>query len=148
MNTNAPAVKLNPYLTFPGTAADAIELYKEVFRAEPASVQLFKEIPPGEDMVFSAAGGERIMHAAFQVGNDSLMLSDAAEGQDDTVVSGSQMHVSFNPASKDDADRVFALLVDGGETTMPMTLQFWGDYFGMCRDKFGIQWMINFNEAG
>ncbi len=140
-------IKLNPYLTLPGTVAQAIELYKQVFKVEPDAIQKFKEMPPQEGMpALSAAGGERIVHAAFQVGGDMLMLSDAPEGKDDTVVMGTQTHVSIHPDSKEEADRIFGLLTDGGEATMPMTMQFWGDYFGMCKDKFGIHWMINYHE--
>lgn len=94
----------------------------------------------------SRTGGERIIHAGFQIGNDMLMISDAPEGQDDTVVMGTQTHVSIHPDSKEEADRTFALLTDGGEVVMPMAMQFWGDYFGMCKDKFGIRWTINYHE--
>ncbi len=139
--------KLNPYLSLPGTAAQAIELYKKVFRVEPTVVQKFKDIPPQEGMPApSPAGGERIIHASFQIGDDALMISDAPEGQDDTVIMGTQTHVSLHPDSKEEADRMFGLLSEGGEVTMPMAMQFWGDYFGMCTDRFGVRWMINYHE--
>ncbi len=141
--------KLNPYLTLPGTAAQAIELYKKVFKTEPANVQKFKDMPPQPGMPpMSPSAGERIIHAGFQIGNDMLMISDAPEGQDHTVVMGTQTHVSLHPDSKEEADCMFGLLSsDGGEVTMPMAMQFWGDYFGMCKDKFGIRWMINYHEG-
>ena len=139
--------KLNPYLTLPGTAAEAIELYKKVFKAEPTTVQKFKDMPQQEGMPAPfPKGGERIIHAGFQIGNDMLMISDAPEGQDNTVVMGTQTHVSLHPDSKEEADRMFGLLSAGGEVTMPMAMMFWGDYFGMCKDKFGIRWMINYHE--
>lgn len=138
--------KLNPYLTFPGTAAQAIELYKKVFKIHPMEISKFKDMPPQEGVKFSGAGGERIVHTAFQVGNDMLMISDAPEGQDSTVVIGTQTHVSLHPDSREEADRVFGLLSsDGGMVVMPMADAFWGDYFGMCKDKFGVSWMINFH---
>jgi PhnB protein len=140
-------IKLNPYLTLPGTAAQAIELYKKVFKVEPTTVQKFKDVPPQEGMPKpSATGGERIIHAGFQIGNDMLMISDAPEGQNETVVMGTQVHVSLHPDSKDEADRMFGLLSEGGQIVMPMAMQFWGDYFGMCRDKFGVRWMVNYHE--
>ena len=74
------------------------------------------------------------------------MISDAPEGQEHTVVMGSQTHISLHPDSKDEADRMFALLSKGGEVAMPIAMQFWGDYFGMCKDRFGVRWMINFHE--
>jgi PhnB protein len=140
-------LKLNPYLTFPGTAAGAIELYKKVFKVEPTMVQKFKDAPPPEGgSPLSATGGERVLHASFQIGNDMLMISDAPEGQDSSVEMGGQMQVSVHPESKEEADRMFALLSDGSKIFMPMAMQFWGDYFGMCKDKFGIGWMINYHE--
>ncbi len=142
-------VKLNPYLTFPGTAMQAIDLYKKVFKIEPSMVQKFKDMPPQEGMPpLSAAGAERIIHAAFPVGNDMLMISDAPEGRDRTVVMGTQTQVSLHPDSREEADRMFGLLSEGGETVMPMAMQFWGDYFGMCKDAFGIRWMINYHQEG
>jgi PhnB protein len=139
-------IKLNPYLTFAGTAARAIELYTEVFQAEPTMVQKFKDMPPQEGVEMSSDAAERILHASFQIGNDMLMISDAPPGMDHTVVTGSQTQVSIHPDSKKEADRMFALLSEGGEVTMPMAMQFWGDYFGMCADKFGVRWMINYHE--
>lgn len=139
--------KLNPYLTLPGTAAQAIELYKKVFKVEPTIVQKFKDTPAQDGMSApSVTGGERIMHAGFQIGNDTLMISDAPEGRDNTIVMGTQTHVSLHPDSKEEADRMFDLLSESGEVTMPMAIMFWGDYFGMCTDKFGIRWMINYHE--
>lgn len=139
--------KLNPYLTFPGTAAQAIELYKKVFGVEPTTIQRFKDMPSQEGMPApSADSGERILHAGFQIGNDMLMISDAPQGQDSTVIIGTQTHVSLHPDSKEDADRMFGLLSEGGEVTMPMAMQFWGDYFGMCKDKFSVHWMVNYHE--
>ncbi len=139
--------KLNPYLTFPGTAAEAIEFYKKVFKTEPAFVSKFKDMPPQEDMPApSAEGAERILHAAFQIGSDMLMISDSPQGKDDTVVTGSQTEISIHPDNREEADRMFAILSEGGEEVMPLAMQFWGDYFGMCRDRFGVAWMINYHE--
>lgn len=146
MTSQKRATKLNPYLTLPGTAADAIALYENVFNVAPVSIQRFSDMPPQEEMSASPSGVDRILHAAFQIGTDMLMLSDAPEGQDHTVVLGTQTHVSIHPDSKDEADRMFALLTDGGDVVMPMATQFWGDYFGMCKDPFGIRWMINYRE--
>lgn len=138
--------KLNLYLIFPGNAAQAIEYYKKVLKVEPESVQKFKDMPPQGGFKVSPEAGERILHASFKIGNDDLMISDAMEGQDETLEKGSQVSVSIHPDSKDEADRMFGLLSEGGEVIMPMEMQFWGDYYGMCKDKFGINWMINFHE--
>ena len=139
-------IKLNPYLTFPGTAAAAITHYKNVFKTEPTAISRYKDMPEDAGMPKpSPEGGERILHAAFQIGSDMLMLSDTPEGQDNITL-GSQTSVSVHPESRAGADQIFKELCEGGETTMPMTDAFWGDYFGMCTDKFGIRWMINYHE--
>lgn len=138
--------KLNPYLTLPGTAAQAIELYKKVFGVEPTTVQKYGAMPPQPGLSpMSAADGERIIHAGLPVGNDVLMLSDAPPGQDDTVPAGSRTHISVHPDSKEEADRMYGLLADGGKAVIPMATQFWGDYYGMCEDRFGVRWMINYH---
>ena len=140
-------IKLNPYLTLPGTAAQAIELYKKVFKVKPTNIQKFKDVPQQEGMSApSPKGGERIIHAGFQIGNDMLMISDALEGQDNTVIMGTQTHVSVHPDSKEEADRMFAVFSESGSVDIQMAMQFWGDYFGMCTDKFGVHWMINYHK--
>jgi PhnB protein len=75
-----------------------------------------------------------------------LMISDAPEGQDHMVALGSQVSVSIHPDSQEEADRIFAILSEGGEVVMPLAKQFWGDYYGLCKDRFGISWMINYHE--
>ncbi len=139
-------IKLNSYLNFPGTAAQAIELYKKVFKVEPTAVQKFKDMPPQEGVALSSEMGGRIVHAALQIGNDMLMLSDPPEELDGKIIMGNHMYVSVRPESREEADRMFGLLSEGGEVVMPMATQFWGDYFGMCKDKFGVRWMINYHE--
>jgi PhnB protein len=138
-------IKLNPYLTFPGTGEKAIELYKKVFNVEP-TIMRFKEMPPTDGTTLSPKAAERILHASFPIGDNMLMISDAPEGQDHMVALGTQVSVSIHPDSQDEADRTFSLLADGGETIMPLAKQFWGDYYGMCKDRFGISWMINYHE--
>lgn len=140
-------IKINPYINLPGTASDAIELYKQVFQVEPDAVSRYDDMPPGEDMPpLTPAGAERILHASFKLGNDSLMISDAPEGQDDSVILGTQTSISVHPDSREEADRMFGLLSEGGHVVMPMEDAFWGDYFGMCADRFGVSWMINYHE--
>jgi len=139
-------MKLNSYICLPGTAAAAIDFYKEVFKTEPDAVSRFKDVPPSADIpVSSLTGAERIMHASFTIGSDQLMLSDAPENQDDTIVMGSQTQISIHPDSREEADRIFNQLAEGGEVVMPMVDAFWGDYFGMVKDKFGVRWMVNYH---
>ena len=141
-------MKINPYICLPGTAKDALKLYSEVFKTEPDTISYFKDVPPDAGMTYSEAAVDRVMHASIKVGENLFMLSDAPEGQDGTVVNGTNVQVSVHPDSREEADRIYALLAsDGGKSTMPMADAFWGDYFGMVIDKFGVAWMINFNST-
>jgi PhnB protein len=86
------------------------------------------------------------MHVSLKVGDNILMGSDIMEGYGPPFVAGTNFSLSITAPSKDAADEYFIKLSQGGEVTMPMEYTFWGDYFGMLTDKFGIGWMISFNE--
>lgn len=137
-------MKINPYITLPGTAKEALKLYSEVFKTEPEAVSYFKDIPPDAGMPVSGEINNRVLHASFKIGENDFMISDTPEEEDD-VVFGNTTHISIHPESREEADRIFTLLSDEGNAVTPMADAFWGDYFGMAKDKFGIHWMINFS---
>ena len=138
---------LNPYLNFPGNTEDAFNFYKSVFGGEFPAVMRWKDIPKemqgaGE---MKEGQGEKIMHIALRVGkNNMLMATDSLDGK---LVAGNNFTISITPDSKEEADKLFVGLSAGGKVTMPMDNAFWGDYFGMLKDKFGIAWMISFRPA-
>ena len=135
--------KLNPYLNFDGTCEEAFRFYKIVFGGEfLGDIHKMKDIP-GMDIPEEAKN--RVMHVALPVGNDLLMGSDVFPGQ--PFVQGNNNYISLFPESREEADRLFGALSESGEIEMPMADQFWGDYFGSLKDKFGICWMINYNSA-
>lgn len=135
--------KLNPYLNFDGTCEEAFRFYKVVFGGEfLGDVHKMKDIP---GMEIPEEAKNRIMHVALPVGNDLLMGSDVFPGQ--PFVQGNNNYISLFPESREEADRLFGALSEGGEVEMPMADQFWGDYFGSLKDKFGVYWMINYNSA-
>lgn len=130
------------YLTFDGDCEKAFEFYKAAFGGEIVVKQRFSDGPP--EMAAVAKGEERrIMHMTLAVGDSVLQGSDAARGHADAVVKGNNFTIVWSPPSREEADAVFAKLKEGGKLRMPMQETFWGSYFGMCTDKFGIQWMIN-----
>ncbi|MDW5289245.1 VOC family protein [Formosa sp. PL04] len=138
---------LNPYLTFLGNCEDAFNFYKTVFKTEFSFIVRFRDMPPQEGVKLSEADKNKIMHISIPI-NDSttLMGSDAAGdwGQKTTV--GNNITLSLNVDSKSEADSFFKALSNGGKVSMPMENTFWGDYFGMCTDKFNINWMVNFEQ--
>jgi PhnB protein len=135
-------MSLNIYLTFDGTCEAAFDYYRSVFGGEFAVKQRFSDGPP-EMQGVGDHEKNRIMHVSLPVGGNVLMGSDSAGGHADPVVAGNNFSISYTPASRAEADAVFAKLKDGGKETMPMQETFWGSYFGMATDRFGVQWMIN-----
>ncbi|MCC2590082.1 VOC family protein [Chryseobacterium sp. MFBS3-17] len=142
-------MKLNPYLNFDGNCEEAFNHYKNVFRTGFAGngVMKFSDVP-GEGMPpMSDDIKNRVMHVSIQLGDQMLMGSDTMPGMGKPFSSGINNYISVHPDSREEADRIFAELSEGGEVEMPMEDQFWGDYFGSLIDRFGTPWMINFNEA-
>jgi PhnB protein len=134
---------LNPYLNFNGNTEEAFNFYKSVFGGEFISLQRFSDTPHGESM--PANEKHKIMHVALPVGKGNILMgTDLLESQGQTLKQGNNYHLSLHPESKDEADQLFNGLAAGGQVTMPLEMAFWGDYFGMCVDKFGISWMVNY----
>lgn len=139
--------KLNPYLNFMGRTEEAFNFYKSVFGGEFLFFQRFKDVenlPEKEKM--SETDLEKIMHVSLKIGNDVLMATDALESLGHKLIVGNNISLSLSPDSREEADRLFSALGDQGKVEMPMMDMFWGDYFGMVDDKFGIKWMINYNN--
>ncbi len=137
---------VNPYLNYPGNAEEAFKLYKSIFGGEFSSVQRFKDTPDANRV--SAAERDKIMHIALPIGKGvTLMASDALESMGQKPSTGNNFSLSIIVDSKQEADRVFEGLSRGGKIEMPMQKMFWGDYFGMFADRFGIRWMVSFPES-
>ena len=136
---------INPYLSFQGNAEEAFKLYKSVFGGEFSSVMRFKDTPQADKV--SAAERDKIMHIALPIGKGvTLMASDTLESMGQKLSVGNNFYLSITVDSRQEADRVFNGLSKGGKIEMPMQKTFWGDYFGMFADKFGVQWMVSFPE--
>ncbi len=137
---------LNPYLTFDGNCEEAFNFYKSVFEIEFEFFGRFSEMPPQEGVTLSEEEMNRVMHVAIKVGENTLMGSDSGGGWAPEMAVGNNFSLSIATESKEEADHLFGKLSEGGKITMPMDQTFWGDYFGMCTDKFDINWMISYNE--
>lgn len=138
--------QVNPYLIFNGNCEEAFLFYKSVFGGEFAYIGKFKDMPADENCPPpSAEEADRIMHVSLPLGNTVLMGSDSTSQSGDVVI-GTNFSVSINTDSRAEADKLFNGLSAGGNAFMPMSDTFWGAYFGMFTDKFGINWMVNFDE--
>lgn len=139
---------VNIYLTYNGNCEEAFRFYKSVFGGEFAYVGRYKDMPPQEgSKPVSPEDGEKIMHISLPISNETMLMGSDTGGEwASSFQQGNNFAISVNAGSKEEADRIFAGLSEGGRVTMPMSATFWGDYFGMWTDKFGINWMMSFNE--
>lgn len=139
------AASVNPYLIFNGKCEEAFLFYKSVFGGEFPYIGKFKDAPSEDGEKLSEEDENRIMHVSLPIGNTILMGSDSHPRYGD-VSFGDNFSISINTESTEEADRIFNGLSAGGKVEMPMNKTFWGAYFGMFKDKFGIGWMVNFDE--
>lgn len=135
---------INPYLNFPGNTEEAFNFYKKVFGGDfLGGVYRFKDTPEADKL--SDSDKEKVMHVGLKMGESNyLMATDALESMGFKVTFGNNFYISIEAESKEEADKLFKGLSDGGKIEMPMADQFWGDYFGSLTDKFGVRWMINY----
>lgn len=138
---------VNIYLTFNGNTEEAFNFYKSVFGGEFSYLGRFKDMPADDNCPPpTEAEGDKIMHVSLPISKETvLMASDSTEGSG-TVAFGNNFAVSVNTDNKEEANRLFNGLSAGGKIIMPMADTFWGAYFGMFVDKFGINWMVNFDQ--
>ncbi|MDR0229166.1 MAG: VOC family protein [Flavobacteriaceae bacterium] len=138
----------NTYLTFDGNCEEAFNFYKSVFGGEFMYIGRFGEIPSTPEFTIPEEDKNKIMHVSLPIGQSILMGSDTSCGNPNPVIQGNNFSVSVATDTQEEADDLFAKLAIGGTVIMPIEDMFWGDYFGMILDKFGIQWMVNFSRDG
>jgi len=135
---------INSYLNFAGNTEEAFKFYQSVFGGE-LSMMRFSDTPAGANV--PPAVKDKIMHASLPIGKDDiLMATDACEEMGFNLKQGTNYYICISPESKEEADRLFNNLADGGKVNMPLADMFWGAYYGDLTDKFGIQWMVNYQK--
>ena len=130
---------LTPYLTFPGNAREAMEFYQSCLGGE-LNISTFGEGPqdyPGSNVEEMK---DKVMHACLTCGDLVLMASDSPQG---SPKNGDSVHMSVNCESREQTEKIFEALGEGGNVTMPLADMFWGAYFGMLVDKYGFHWMLH-----
>lgn len=132
---------LNPYLNFNGDCEAAFELYESVFGAECEGLMRFSDAPDAE--MSSGPGADLVMHVSLPLGDDQILMGSDVLPSMPAVEFGSSVMISVTPDGVDEGRRIFDELSEGGQVLMPYGPQFWGDYFGSCTDRFGINWMVN-----
>jgi PhnB protein len=140
---------VNPYLMFDGTCEAAFLFYKSVFGGEFTYMGRFGEMPPSDDPncpPLPAENSNRIMHVSLPISAETVLMGSDTSTAYPKPRMGDNFSVSINTGSKAEADRLFNGLSTDGIVKMPMESTFWGAYFGMFTDKFGVDWMVNFDE--
>src|SRR6478735_4015644 len=142
---NKTMALINPHINFNGNAEEAFTFYKSVFGGEFAKVVRFKDLTSPE---FSIAEKDqnKIMHIALPIGKSNmLMANDVPEFLGKVNENENRSKISISAESKEEADKLFNGLSAGGKIEFPIGDSPWGSYFAMFRDKFGIEWMIDFD---
>ena len=139
---------VNIYLNFNGNCEEAFNYYRSVLGGEFSYVGRFKDMPPHEGQMVSEEEGNRIMHIGLPVSKQTMIMgSDTGGPWAASFKQGNNFSICISPDTRDEADRIYAGLSKDGQQTMPLSDTFWGDYFGMLTDKFGINWMVSYNPA-
>ena len=139
---------VNVYLNFNGNCEEAFNFYKSVFGGEFQYIGRYSDMPAEDGKKVSDKDANKIMHVSLPISKETMLMgSDAGGDWAANITQGNNFAVSIATDNKDQADRLFNGLSKGGNVSMPMNKTFWGDYFGMFTDKFGINWMVSFNEA-
>lgn len=133
----------NIYLTFNGNCEEVFTFYKSVFGSEYSTFSRFSDVP--SEHTLSDEDAKKIMHVSLPIGEGTaLMASDTTEGMG-KVSEGTNFAISISTDSEAEATKLFMGISAGGKVTMPLAKTFWNAYFGMCTDRFGVQWMVNYD---
>ena len=135
---------INPHINFNGNAEEAFSFYRSVFGGEFTKIIRFKDISSAEFPV-PENEANKIMHIALSIGKNFLMANDVPENMGRTNENENRSKIFIIADSRAEADKLFSGLSAGGNVEMPITDSPWGSYFGMLRDKFGIEWMVDFD---
>lgn len=137
---------VNVYLSFNGNCREAFEFYQSVFGGEFPYVGTYGDMPAQEGMPpFPEEMKNRLMHISLPISKETILMgADSVPGFGPDLVVGNNFSISVSCDAKEETDRIFNALATGGIVTMPMGETFWGAYFGMLTDRFGINWMFSF----
>ncbi len=136
---------INPYIHFNGNAEEAFTFYKSIFGGEFATVMRFKDLA-NSDYPISENEANKIMHIALPIGKYNILMgSDTPEGMGKHSENETRSKISLSAETKEEADKLFNGLSAGGHVEMPIQESAWGSYFGMFRDKYGFEWMVDYD---
>jgi PhnB protein len=132
-------MNVQPYISFEGRAQEAIDFYKGAIGAKVDVIMHFKDGPPEMQAQMSPDSKDKIMHAAFHIGDTQVMASD---GRCTGKASFGGISLTINAGSNEEAEKLFNALAQGGQVGMPMSETFFAHRLGVVSDKFGVGWMV------
>ena len=135
---------INSYLNFNGNAEEVFNFYKAIFGGEFANIVRFKDLPANGHSICEHEAN-KMAHIALPIGPNVLMGNDVPEAMGKTNERENRYKISIGAESREEADKIFHGLSAGGEVEMPIQESPWGSYFGMFRDKYGIEWMVDYD---
>lgn len=136
---------INPHINFNGNAEEAFTFYRSVFGGEFTKVLRFKDLSSPEHPV-AENEANKIMHIALPIGNSVLIANDVPEFMGRTNENENRSKISVSAESREEADKIFKGLSEGGEIEFQMDESPWGSYFGGFRDKYGIEWIVEYDQ--
>ena len=135
---------INPHINFNGNAEEAFNFYKSVFGGDFSTIVRFKDIS-SVDYPIAENEANKIMHIALPIGKNVLMANDVPEILGRVSENENRSKISVSAESREEADKIYKGLSAGGAIEMPIGDSPWGSYFAMLRDKYGIEWMVDFD---
>ena len=135
---------LNVYLHFNGNCREVFEFYRSVFGGDFALCSTFRDMPDQTGIVEEEK--DNVLHVSYDIGGTTLMGSDVPRASAPPVEQGNNFSISYQTESREQTEELFNKISEGGKVTMPLEDMFWGDYFGSCTDKYGINWMFSYEE--
>ncbi len=135
---------INPHINFNGNAEEAFNFYKSVFGGEFAKIVRFRDISSSENPI-SELEADKIMHIALPIGKNKLMDNDVPQFLGKVSENENRSKISVNTESREEAIKIFNGLSEGGSIEVPISENPGGYYFGMFRDKYGIEWMVDYD---
>jgi PhnB protein len=140
-------MRIHTYLNFENKAEKAMRFYEKILGGKLTEIHRFGSMPPQAGFELAPEQKNLVMHVGLELPEGQMiMASDMISGMGPKRIEGNNSSISVHPDSRQDADRIFNALAQGGTITMPIADQFWGDYFGSLTDQFGVNWMVNYTD--
>jgi PhnB protein len=136
--------RIDPHINFNGNAEEAFNFYRSVFGGEFKQLKRFRDLAGG-GFPLAEKEADKIMHISLWIGKNLLMANDVPEHMGRTNENENRSKICITAESREEADKLFNGLSEGGQIEMPVSDSPWGSYFGMLRDKYGIEWMVNYD---